>query len=164
MKILQTTRSSSNILNPTFEAFTLLLVYVLAGAAGGWKGATPCIQSLQLSDFTSLPTKPQRNNTDNKQASLGHHHMAAQQEQTTTMWDTGILKGCLKSWELTKSFCTFGKRKWKKKPSHVSTVSQALTAFWGLLQVLVLLQLCLSVLLTNTSKWIPTLPAEKAEL
>lgn len=52
----------------------------------------------------------------------------------------------------------------EKKALHVSTVSQALTAFWGLLQVLVLLQLCLSVLLTNTSKLIPTLLTEKAEL
>lgn len=115
MKILQVTLSNSNILNPTFETFSLLMVYALASVPGGWKGATPWIQSLQFSDFTSFPTNLQFNKTDSKQGSLGHHHMAAQREQTTRTWKIEILKSCLESWVTTKSFCTFGKRKKKIK-------------------------------------------------
>lgn len=116
MKILRSHWAALNILNATSEAFSLLMVCALARAPGGWKGATPRVESLQFRDFTSFPADLQRNQRDSKQGSLGHHHMAAQQEQTTRKWKIKIfLKSCLESWEMTKSFCTFGKGEKKNK-------------------------------------------------
>lgn len=114
--------------------------------------------------FTSFPTPRHCNETDSKQGSLGHHHMAAQQAQTTRTWrqnqDFTKLPRILRN---DKKLLYIWREK-KHKIFHFSTKSQALTALWGLLQVLVLLQLCLPVILTNTFKLIPTLPTQKAEL
>lgn len=80
------TVSDPKILQPTFEAFSLLMVCALASARRGVKGMLPGCTASAVHAFTSFPTPRHCNETDSKQGSLGHHHMAAQQAQTTRTW------------------------------------------------------------------------------
>lgn len=139
MKILQITLSNSNTLNATFEAFSLLVVYALASATGGWKGAAPWIHNHRDSEIS--PSFPQicsvRRLTESREAwviTIWQHSKNRPPQHRKIK----ISKSCLKSWRMTKSFCTFSGKKKKviKNIFHFSTKSQALTALWGILQVL----------------------------
>lgn len=160
---LEITASDPNILQPIFEAFSLLMVCALASAQRRWKGCSPAAQPVP---FVLSPPFPPLCAVTRLTASREAWVITIWQHSKNRPPEHGkkikILQSRLESWEMTKSFCTFQGK--KKKIFHFSTKSQALTALWGLLQVLVLLQLCLPVILTNTFKLIPTLPTQKAEL
>lgn len=124
------TVSDPKILQPTFEAFSLLMVCALASARGGWKGCSPAAQPVL---FVLSPLFPP--------LGIVTRLTASREAWVITIWQHSkhrppehgekikILQSCLESWEITKSFCTFeGKKKHKifhffyKEPSSDSSL------------------------------------------
>lgn len=104
--------SDPKILQPTFEAFSLLMVCALASARGGWKGCSPAAQPVL---FVLSPPFPPLGTVTRLTASRKAWVITIWQHSKHRPPEHGdkikILQSCLESWEMTKSFCTFEGKK-----------------------------------------------------